>query len=606
MGGKSPMANTKDILMNNRLDEQLADIRITKIDWVRTTVRFFITIASSSLTEDTQFEYYFVNGAFLTNAHCKCEKISDRDYIVSVLITNPGYNMCMPEGIYSLYACVDQDVICRVQTTLEFAEKLADASKTFLHNGKSISYTINFSLLESDEGLFPLMHIIDAKKYELPHYAVRGDRDPDSSIAKAKRETKKLLKNAKKPKAIFREAYNALVAADLAKKKKKKTLLFMSEQNDVMGANLVAVYNRMKQRGIDEDFDILFSFRAIIGKKSEYGMKSWMETLGKIAAADIIFVDDHCPMFDWLVLHPKTTLIQLWHAGAGYKGVGYSRWGHDGCPAPFSCHRQYDWCITPSANIADFFSEQFGISDEQIIPTGMPRMDMYLDEDHRSATVEELYEKYPQAKGKKVILFAPTYRGKDRKTASYPYQLIDFEQLYELCGDEYVVIFKMHPWVSKGVPIEEKYSDKFFDAGASVNINDLFYITDLYISDYSSGVFEYSLMRKPSLFFAFDEMQFSYTRGFHRDYKTSVPGKVVHTFDELLEAIRNEDFEAEKIEPYINHHFDYIDTNSSDRVIDWFLLDQMPEEYTAKLKAHQEEMERLKQIDFISLKKPKH
>lgn len=590
-----------DILMNNRLEDQLVSVVINTIDWERTTVRFHVTVNTENDIDPETLEYYFVNGAFLTNGRLKKERVSDTDYILSLLITNPGYNMCMPEGIYSLYATKDQDILCRAVCSDEFAPKLADSSKTFLHNGKTISYTINFSLLESDTGYFPLMHIIDAKKAELPFYAARK-KDPNSALSKAKRKTKSTIGELKKPKTVFREAYATLVAAELLKRKKKKTVLFMSEQNDVMGANLVAVYNRMKERGIAEQFDILFSFRAIIGKKSEYGFKSWMDTLRKIAAADIIFVDDHCPMFDWLVLHEKTTVIQLWHAGAGYKGVGYSRWGHEGCPAPFCCHRQYDWCITPSANIAYFFSEQFGISDEQIIPTGMPRMDLYLDEDYRQSKTEELYEKYPQAKGKKVILFAPTYRGKDRKGASYPYHLIDFEKFYELCGDEYIVIFKMHPWVSQAVPIEEKYADKFIDAGSSVNINDLYYITDLYISDYSSGIFEYSLMRKPALFFAFDELQFSYTRGFHRDYRSSTPGKVVHTFDELLEAIRNEDFEYEKIAPYIEHHFDYIDTNSSDRVIDWFLLDQMPEEFTAKLKAHREEMEQLRHIDFISLK----
>lgn len=77
--------------------------------------------------------------------------------------------------------------------------------------------------------------------------------------------------------------------------------------------------------------------------------------------------------------------------------------------------------------------------------------------------IKELYEQFPMCRGKKVILFAPTYRGRNKKTAYYPYELIDFEKLYQICGDEYVVLFKMHPWVNKDIVIGKKYADKFLD-----------------------------------------------------------------------------------------------------------------------------------------------
>ena len=90
-------------------------------------------------------------------------------------------------------------------------------------------------------------------------------------------------------------------------------------------------------------------------------------------------------------------------------------------------------------------------------------MDEYLDEQHRNEKIKELYEQFPMCRGKKVILFAPTYRGRNKKTAYYPYELIDFEKLYQICGDEYVVLFKMHPWVNKDIVIGKKYADKFLD-----------------------------------------------------------------------------------------------------------------------------------------------
>jgi CDP-ribitol ribitolphosphotransferase len=200
-----------------------------------------------------------------------------------------------------------------------------------------------------------------------------------------------------------------------------------------------------------------------------------------------------------------------------------------------------------------------------------------------------------------VILFAPTYRGKNRADAYYPYELIDFQKLYELCGDEYVVLFKMHPWVSQPVPIAPEWKDKFIDGNTYPNINDLFYITDLLISDYSSNIFEYSLMQKPMLFFAFDKIQYSFSRGFHRDYELSAPGKVCYTFEELLTAIAQKDFESEKVAEYVTHHFDHIDSHASDRVIDWILLDQMPEDIRSAITERDRKVASLKYLDFSAL-----
>ena len=228
----------------------------------------------------------------------------------------------------------------------------------------------------------------------------------------------------------------------------------------------------------------------------------------------------------------------------------------------------------------------------------MPRMDEYLDETYRKTQTEELYRQFPMCKGKKVILFAPTYRGRNKKTAHYPYELIDFDKLYDLCKDEYVVLFKMHPWVAQAVPIPEKYLDKFVDVNRYPNINDLFYITDLLITDYSSNIFEYSLMGNPMLFFAFDKIQYSFSRGFHRAYEESAPGKVCYSFDEVLDAIRHKDFEAEKVQQYVDHHFDYIDTHASDRVIDWLILGKLPEETVKELQDIEEANEKMHAMTF--------
>lgn len=228
-------------------------------------------------------------------------------------------------------------------------------------------------------------------------------------------------------------------------------------------------------------------------------------------------------------------------------------------------------------------------------------MDEYLDETFRQKKTEELYKAYPMCQGKKVILFAPTYRGKNRKTAYYPYDMIDFDRLYEFCGEEYVVLFKMHPWVAQPVPIKEEQKDRFLDVNTYPNINDLFYITEILITDYSSNIFEYSLMRKPMLFFAFDKVQYSFSRGFHRDYEEAAPGKVCYTFEDVMQALESGEYDYEKVEEYVDKHFDYIDSHASDRVIDWILLGDIPEDIQRKLRHIDKINQRLQLMNFESL-----
>ena len=74
------------------------------------------------------------------------------------------------------------------------------------------------------------------------------------------------------------------------------------------------------------------------------------------------------------------------------------------------------------------------------------------------------------------------------------------------------------------------------------------------------------------LFYSFDINDYSKSRGFHRDYRTNVPGKIVENFDTMIEAIQKKDFEYDKVEKYIENNFDNVDTNACQRIIDWIIL----------------------------------
>lgn len=563
---------------------------VTEIQWERIHLHLNVHVDVQSELNTKDFEFYGVNGLGEAKIKFKVLEQKGNDYHLTVNVTSAGEKNCIPRGTYRIYVVAGDTVLAECETAPELAPKMEECSRNFLHNRRSKVYTITFFVEDTSETLPFRMYMMDAGAQGLafpsnPSY--RGKVKPIKALKECYLSTRPVLRRIYK---FYSKMYRG---------QREKTVLFMTEQNTVIASNLKAVSEKMIERGMDKEYNILYSARAASAEGQ--GKKSWIELMKKLAKSGTIFIDDHAPVLDWLKLDEDTKVIQLWHAGAGFKSSGYSRWGHNGCPAPQSCHRQYKYGIAGSRHIAHFFSEVWGINDECVLPTGMPRMDEYLDANHRKEKTEELYQQYPMCKGKKVILFAPTYRGTNKKTAYYPYELINFERLYEVCGDEYVVLFKMHPWVNEDIVIEEKYSDKFLDVKTYPNINDMFYIVDLLITDYSSNIFEYSLMRKPMLFFAYDKIQYSFSRGFHREYEESAPGKVCYTFDEVLQAIETKDFEYEKVEEYVEHHFDYIDSGASDRVIDWLLLGNMPEDLANAIAMREQEMQRMHELDF---KKP--
>ena len=131
---------------------------------------------------------------------------------------------------------------------------------------------------------------------------------------------------------------------------------------------------------------------------------------------------------------------------------------------------------------------------------------------------------------------------------------------------------KMHPFVSEKIRIPKEYSSRIIDFAKYPNINDLYYITDLLITDYSSNYYEYSLTKRPVLFFTYDREMYELTRGVHRGVKDHAPGKVCDTFEEMMMALKNEDFEIEKIEKFVEENFGEYDGHACDRVIDQILL----------------------------------
>ncbi len=339
-------------------------------------------------------------------------------------------------------------------------------------------------------------------------------------------------------------------------------ITFFSTRREELSGNFEFVYNKIKD---DKNLDIHFMFNTKTFRQMT--RKDIDEFAEMCATSKVIILDEYTPQIHLIDLKPETKLIQLWHACGAFKTFGFSRLGKPkGSPQATRMHRNYDYVTVSSEYCKKCHSEGFGIATDNIVPTGIARTDIFFDDAYREKVTKEFYNSYPNLKDKKIILFAPTFRGDLKSSARYPMDLFDVREVCETLGEEYAVIIKHHPFITEKHPIPEEFSDRVIDLSESTEINDLLFVSDIVISDYSSLVFEASLLNIPMLFYAYDLQSYIKSRDFYFDFKLYIPGKICTSLYALLEAIKNEDFETEKIERFRNMFFDDLDGRSTERI----------------------------------------
>ena len=202
---------------------------------------------------------------------------------------------------------------------------------------------------------------------------------------------------------------------------------------------------------------------------------------------------------------------------------------------------------------------------DRVIATGVPRTDIFFDEAYKREVRAKIFSSYPMLKDKKVILFAPTFRGSSKKEGHYPHYRFDYKKIFERFGDEYRIIIKHHPHVNNKLVIEDEYKDRVIDLSKNEELNELLFVTDILITDYSSVIFEAALLDIPMLFYAFDLDEYISRRGFYCEYISFIPGKLVENMDEIIDALMVGDFEADKIIEFKKDFFDDLDGKSGKR-----------------------------------------
>jgi len=362
------------------------------------------------------------------------------------------------------------------------------------------------------------------------------------------------------------------------KKVNEKLILFVANRDDKIPAEYKGIFEHAENCGYKPICLCMPKVRSKTFYINEIRKINFdLQFTKYYAQAKCTFVNDYyLPAF---ANDPRKSskLIQVWHGCGAFKKWGYStvdlEWGADRKSLEeYPIHNTYTYVTVSSEKVKKFYAEAFNCDERIIHADGVPRTDKYFDENYVSSAKEKILEKYPEIGERKIILYSPTFRGSSKKKANFV-NMIDFLYLKSKLSDDYVILVKLHPFIRKGMNLsqnlKEIYSDFVFDISRSVPIDDAMCASDMVITDYSSLIFEYALLSRPMLFFAYDLQQYDRERSFYFDYENFVPGDIVKNTEEIYLAIRKNEktFDKEKVEKFRTEFMSACDGKSTSRII---------------------------------------
>ncbi|MHC0552895.1 CDP-glycerol glycerophosphotransferase family protein [Salinicoccus sp. CNSTN-B1] len=286
-----------------------------------------------------------------------------------------------------------------------------------------------------------------------------------------------------------------------------------------------------------------------------------------LATSEVVFVDNYHLILAACDFRKEVVCVQLWHANGAVKMFGlYDKTIMDRPQSAIRRFRQvysrFHKVVVSSDETANIFKQAFGLDEANILKTGMPRTDFFRSEQRVVKAQDKMKEALPQIHGKKVLLYAPTFRDDGFTLDALP---LDIKRMEVALGAEYHLLVQLHRTV-KLTDMDD--SDFVTHVSGKYDIASLLSITDILITDYSSIPFEFSMLKRPMIFFAYDLKQYERTRGIWFDFKETMPGPVVQTTDGLIRQIEEDQFDEAEIAAFDATWNKYADGQAAARLVE--------------------------------------
>ncbi len=384
---------------------------------------------------------------------------------------------------------------------------------------------------------------------------------------------KKLKKLAKKAVLFVYRLAVKLLPVD------KRIILFESNLGRNYTGSPKAIYEEMVRQGLDRSYRCYFILENPETELPGAAMavkRTRLKYFYLFAVAGTWVCDTRLPKY--IIKRPECTYIQTWHGTplkklaldmdtvhmAGEKGI-------DNYKKNFYENAQtWDYLVSQNHFSTEIFRRAFGFSKE-MLEIGYPRNDVLFAKNNEK-DITELKKRLGIPLDKRIILYAPTWRdnefyGKGKYKFNPP---LDFHALRDELGEDTVMIVKYHYLVMDQIDWTP-YRGFIYSCDLSYDISDLYLVSDMMITDYSSVMFDYSLLKRPMLFFCYDLEEYKDTlRGFYFDFLAEAPGPVTQRTEELIASIKNYDVSLyrEKQEAFYQKYNHADDGHASEQVVE--------------------------------------
>ncbi|OUM93294.1 MAG: CDP-glycerol--glycerophosphate glycerophosphotransferase [Caldibacillus debilis] len=366
---------------------------------------------------------------------------------------------------------------------------------------------------------------------------------------------------------------------------KKRLIMFESYLGKQYSCNPRAIYEYMKET--HPNYHMFWSVdkgsvRFFQEKGIPYIKRFSLKWLIYMARAEYWITNSRMPL--WLTKPKHTVYVQTWH-GTPLKKLALDM---NEVHMPGTNTEKYkknftkesakwDFLLSPNAYSTEIFRRAFDFH-KTIIESGYPRNDYLYN--YKREDVEKIKKQLNLPLDKKVILYAPTWRDNQfYQVGKYKFNLpLDLDLMKEKLGEEYILLLRMHYLVAESLDLS-RYEGFAFDVSKVQDIRELYVISDMLITDYSSVFFDYANLKRPMLFYVYDIDEYrDVLRGFYFDIEKEAPGPLVYSTEEIIEKVNKLKNNDESINEAINRFykkFCYLDDGeATKRVVDRIFLNK--------------------------------
>lgn len=248
---------------------------------------------------------------------------------------------------------------------------------------------------------------------------------------------------------------------------------------------------------------------------------------------------------EWVRKREGNVFLQTWH-GTPLKKLVFDQEDVSSATPRYKAQvykqsRAWDYLIAANYFSSEVFKRCF-MFNKTMLETGYPRNDILHAKDKDEIALN-IRKRLNIPTDKKTILYAPTWRDDEfYGKGEYKFQLqLDLQKMKNELGDEYVILLRTHYFIADALDVTG-LEDFAYNLSKYDDISELYLISDILITDYSSVFFDYANLKRPMLFFTYDlEKYRDVLRGFYIDIEEELPGPLLYTTDEIIDGIKNID-----------------------------------------------------------------